>query len=142
MGIDGPDDPVPDEPSTIDDADLHHNADRADLPLEGPQLVKTEVVEELPMYPGGMQALMRFLDDNIIYSGAARRRKVEGEVRVSFIVGTDGTLSDIVVEHTPDDALQRAVLTALRRMPKWKPGRRNGIPTPVKLTLPVRFELS
>lgn len=141
IGVDGPEQETITTPETLVDADPHHNADQLDLPIEGPQLTATEIVEEMPMYPGGLHALMKFLDENVVYSGAAQRRKVEGEVRVSFVVNTDGTISDILVDKSLDSAVDRAVVNAVRRMPKWQPGRSGGLPTPVKITLPVQFRL-
>lgn len=141
LGIDGATDAATIEEADLRDADLAHNADQKDLPIEGAQLVKTERVEEMPIFPGGVQALMQYLDEAVLYSGAAQRRKVEGDVLVTFIVGIEGSVSDVKVEKTVDDALARAVVTAVRRMPKWKPGLRNGKPVPVKISIPVHFQL-
>lgn len=141
IGIDGPEQEAIIAPDQLIDADPHHNADQLDLPIEGPQLTATEVVEEMPQYPGGFHALMKFLDENIVFSRAAQRRKVEGEVRVSFVVNTDGTITDIQVDKALDSAVDRAVVNAVRRMPKWTPGRSGGLPTPVKVTIPVKFQL-
>lgn len=141
MGIDGPDDLRAIEREHLVDADPHHNADQLDLPVEGVQLTATEVVEEMPMFPGGIQALMRFLDENVYYSGSAQRRKVEGYAEVAFVVGIDGTISDIEMIKPIDTSLDRSVVNAVRRMPKWKPGRKGGLPTPVKVTIPVSFHL-
>lgn len=141
LGIDGVSDPDAVEASSLRDLDSYHNADQKDLPVEGAQLVKTEVVETMPVFPGGVQALMKFLDENVLYSGAAQRRKAEGDVRVSFIVTAEGDIADIEMEQSVDLALDRAVMTAIKRMPKWKPGRKNGVPVPVKITIPVQFRL-
>lgn len=141
MGIDGPEDSRWVEREQLIDADPHHNADRPDLPVEGVQLTATEVVEVMPMFPGGVQALMRFLDENVYYSGSARKRKIEGYMEVAFIVNTDGTISDIEVLKPLDASLDRAVVNAVRRMPEWKPGLKGGLPTPVKITIPVSFHL-
>ncbi|MFC2487873.1 MAG: energy transducer TonB [Alloprevotella sp.] len=141
MGINGVTDAATLEEASLRDEDLTHNADQKDLPIEGAQLVKTERVEELPIFPGGVQALMQYMDSTVLYSGAAQRRKAEGDVLVAFIVETDGSVGHIEVEKKADDALNRAVVTAVRRMPKWKPGRRNGQPLPVKISIPIHFQL-
>lgn len=141
IGIDGPEEETILTPDQLIDVDVHHNADRPDLPIEGPQLTATEIVEEMPMFPGGLHALMKFLDENVVYSNAAQRRRVEGEVRVNFVVNTDGSITDIEVEKALDSSIDRAVVNAIRRMPKWQPGRSGGLPTPVKITLPVQFHL-
>lgn len=141
FGIDGLPDPATIELDHLTDLDIDHNAEQFDLPIEGAQIVKTESVEELPIFPGGMQALMQYLDKEIVYTGGAQRRKAQGEALVSFIVQTDGTLEDIKMEKSVDQALDRQIMTVVRNMPKWKPGQRDGIPVPVKISIPVVFRL-
>lgn len=142
IGIDGHSDLTAPEPDELRDLDVHHNADRKDLPIEGAQLVTTETVEEMPLFPGGIPALMKYLEESVLYSGAAQRRKVEGLVEISFIVEADSAITNIKIDKQADPALNRAVLTAIMRMPKWTPGKKNGQPVPVKVTLPVRFALN
>lgn len=141
FGVDGLPDPATIELDDLVDLDTHHNTEQSDLPIEGAQIVKTERVEELPIFPGGMQALMQYLDQEIIYSGGAQRRKAQGEAVVSFIVQTDGTLTDIKMEKSVDQALDRQVMNVVYNMPKWKPGKRDGVPVPVKVSIPVVFRL-
>ena len=141
IGIDGPDDSKELDRSELIDQDAHHNADQTDLPVEGPQLTATEVVEEMPQFPGGYTAMVKFLDDNIVYSGAAQRLKLAGVCEVSFIVQPDGSVTDIEMTKKVQPMLDRAVLTGIKRMPKWKPGKRKGIATPVRVTIPVTFVL-
>lgn len=142
IGLDGHTDAPTFEPDELRDLDTQHNSDHHDLPIEGAQLVKTEVVEELPLFPGGIPALMQYLEEQVMYSGAAQRRKVEGVVEVSFIVEIDGRVSHIELVKKADPALNRAVLTAINRMPQWTPGKKDGQPIPVKVTLPVQFALN
>ena len=59
IGIDGPDDSKEIDRSELIDQDVHHNADQTDLPVEGPQLTATEVVEEMPQFPGGYTAMVK-----------------------------------------------------------------------------------
>ena len=141
IGIDGPDDSKEIDRSELIDQDVHHNADQTDLPVEGPQLTATEVVEEMPQFPGGYTAMVKFLDENIVYSGAAQRLKLAGVCEVSFVVQPDGSITDIELTKKVQPMLDRAVLTGIQRMPKWKPGKRKGIATPVRVTIPVTFVL-
>ena len=141
IGIDGLPDPTTLEVDDLRDRDVDHNADLAELPIEGAQLVKTERVEELPLFPGGMQALMQYLDQAVIYTGAAQRRQAQGQAIVSFVVEADGSVTQATIEKAVDPALDRAILTAVGRMPKWKPGKVKGVPSPVKVTIPVEFHL-
>lgn len=123
------------------DADPEHNRDRKDLPIEGPQLSPVDVVEEMPQFPGGWHAFMKWLDDNVDYPEAVRRRHVEGDLNVSFVVEKDGTVCDVALEHKLDPVLDTAVRRALARMPRWTPGHKDGRVAAVKIIVPMHFQL-
>ena len=72
IGIDGPDDSKITPNDDLTDQDVHHNAGQTDLPVEGPQLTATQVVEEMPQFPGGLIALSQYLDEHIVFSGGAQ----------------------------------------------------------------------
>lgn len=139
IGIDGPDDSkvVPNDDLT--DHDIHHNAGQTDLPVEGPQLTAPQVVEEMPQFPGGLIALSQYLDEHIVFSGGAQRRGVRGVIEVSFVVQRDGSVSDVRITKHLDDPLEHQIISVIQNMPKWKPGRRGGVPSPVMVTVPVWF---
>ena len=141
IGIDGPDDSKQIDRSELVDQDIHHNADQPDLPVEGPQLTATEVVEEMPQFPGGYKAMVKFLDDNIVYSGAAQRLQLDGTCEVAFVVQPDGSITDIELTKKTQPMLDRAVITGIKRMPKWKPGKHKGKVSPVRVTIPITFVL-
>ena len=141
IGIDGPDDSKQIDRSELVDQDIHHNADQPDLPVEGPQLTATEVVEEMPQFPGGYKAMVKFLDDNIVYSGAAQRLQLDGTCEVAFVVQPDGSITDIELTKKTQPMLDRAVMTGIKRMPKWKPGKHKGKVSPVRVTIPITFVL-
>lgn len=138
---------ISDDPEALDDTfldmdkDLAHNTDQKDLPVEGIQLVETEKVEEMPKFPGGIDALMKFMDENVIYTGAAQGRRLEGEVLVAFIINPEGFLVEAEIVKRVDPLLDNAVLNAVRKMPKWQPGKVNGKPAAVKVCIPVNFVL-
>ena len=139
IGIDGPDDSKLKPNDELTDQDIHHNADQKDLPVEGPQLTATEVVEEMPQFPGGMVALVKYLDEHIVFSGGAQRRGVKGVIEVSFVVQRDGNVTDVKITKHLDDALEHQIVSVVQHMPKWKPGRRGGVPSPVMVTVSVWF---
>lgn len=95
----------------------------------------------MPEYPGGMQELMTFLQENIKYPQSAQERKVEGRVIVQFVVEKDGTPAEFKVVRSIDPALDEEALRVLKAMPKWKPGMQKGQPVRVKYTIPVSFKL-
>lgn len=83
----------------------------------------------------------RYLDSAIIYPNAAQDAHVEGRVIVKFIVNQDGTLSDFVVERSLGAGCDDEAVRVLRQMPKWKPGKQNGVPVRVYYKQPVAFKM-
>ncbi|MBQ9474285.1 MAG: TonB family protein [Bacteroidales bacterium] len=99
------------------------------------------VVETMPEFPGGMDSLMAFLHENIVYPQEARVKKISGKVFVSFTVEKDGSLSDIKILRDLGYGCGNEVLRVLRLMPRWKPGMQQGKPVRCQFTLPVMFKL-
>lgn len=99
------------------------------------------VVEELPEYPGGMVAFMKWLTNNLHYPYISQKNKKQGKVIVSFIINKDGTVSDMKLVKGVDAGLDREALRVLRMMPKWKPGKDNGKPCRTYFCIPVVFKL-
>lgn len=141
IGIKGPDDVVNVVEGSMKDHDAFHNADDESLPPEGVQLTKTQMVEEMPKFPGGLTALMRFMDENCIYSKAAINRRLEGDLEVSFIIDVEGNVTEVKIEKPLHPTLDAAAIAAVNRMPKWTPGTKFGRPTPVKISIPVHFQV-
>lgn len=125
----------------LQDADTLHNITETDRPVEGAQLIPTEKVEEIPCFPGGEGALMKWLDLHVIYPHSCIKEGIQGDVEVTFIVDTSGRVVEPEISKSAHPELDRAALMAVRRMPQWKPGRVNGTPTPVRMTIPVHFEI-
>ena len=116
-----------------------HNAEREDLPEEGAMLTPVEVVEQMPRYPGGIGALMRFLDERIPYP-ATMAGEVTGDMELTFLVDKDGTVREPEVSTSLHPDLDRAALEALKAMPRWKPGMVNGRVSLVRVRIPVHFQ--
>ena len=100
-----------------------------------------DVVEQMPAYPGGIQALMKFLQENVNYPDKAQEKNVQGSVIVSFIVGKDGSITDVEVIRSVDPSLDAEALRVVRSMPRWIPGKQNGVPVRVKYNVPISFRL-
>ncbi len=95
-------------------------------------------VEQMPMFPGGEDALRKYLMRNMetpdeLEEGAQKR------VVVCFVVDKDGTISACAVLQTGGAVFDEEVLRVVKHMPKWKPGIQNGRAVPVYFTLPVIF---
>lgn len=100
-----------------------------------------EVVEEMPEFPGGPAAMMKYLNNNIRYPTIAQENGIEGRVIVQFVVNSDGSIVDANVVRSVDPFLDKEALRVINSMPKWKPGKQRGKSVRVKYTLPVMFRL-
>ena len=99
------------------------------------------VVEEQPQFPGGTQAMMKFLGENIIYPEEAHKNGIQGRVIVNFVVNKDGSLSDTKIVRGQDPLLDAEAIRVISAMPNWKPGMQKGEPVNVRFTLPIVFRL-
>ena len=100
-----------------------------------------DVVEQMPSFPGGHQALFDYLDKNIKYPAKAVKNKIQGRVIVQFIVDEKGRLSDIKVAKKVEPYLDAEAVRVVKAMPRWNPGMQNGKAVKVRYTLPVTFRL-
>ena len=116
-------------------------------PVEAPVEEEEEevvfvVVESMPEFPGGQQALFKYLSDNIKYPVIAQENGIQGRVICQFTVNKDGSIVDIeVVRSGGDPSLDKEAVRVIKTMPKWKPGKQRGKPVRVKFTVPVSFKL-
>ena len=101
-----------------------------------------QVVEEQPMFPGGMQELMKFLQTNIRYPKEAQARGLQGRVVVQFVVNKDGSICEENVVKSVDPQLDAEALRVVRSMPNWTPGKQRGEAVRVRFTIPVTFKLN
>ena len=100
-----------------------------------------DVVEEMPQFPGGAQALMEYLAQNIKYPAEAEKAGIQGRVILTFVVDQDGRAIEPKVVRSVDPLLDAEALRLISTMPKWVPGKQNGEVVRVKYTLPIQFAL-
>jgi protein TonB len=100
-----------------------------------------KAVEVEPEPYGGDEAWAKFLQKNIHYPPQAAENNVHGKVFLSFIVETDGHLSNIKVEHGVGSGLDEEALRVLKLAPAWKPGIQNGHKVRVMYNIPINFVL-
>lgn len=100
-----------------------------------------DVVEEQPSFPGGQGALMAWLRDNIKYPVVAAENAIQGRVIVQFVVGKNGSISNVKVVKSVDPSLDKEAVRVVSSMPNWTPGKQNGTSVNVRYTLPVTFKL-
>ena len=101
-----------------------------------------DVVEQMPSFPGDQGALMNYLNSNIKYPVIAEENGIQGRVVVQFVVGKDGSISNVHVVKSVDPSLDKEAVRVVKNMPKWIPGKQNGQSVTVRYTLPVTFRLS
>lgn len=100
------------------------------------------VVEHQPEFPGGKEALMKYLADNLKYPVDAQQKGLDGRVICNFVVEKDGSISDVEVVRGAAPSLDKEAVRAIETMPKWNPGKQNGQVVRVRYTLPVIFKLN
>jgi protein TonB len=115
---------------------------------EGPKVIETPVqaeiftvVEEQPGYPGGEEARISFLQQNIKYPEEAKELGIQGRVFVTFVVEVDGSISDVRVLRGIGGGCDEEAIRVVRAMPKWVPGKQRGVPVRVQFNLPIKFTL-
>ena len=100
-----------------------------------------DIVEQMPEYPGGMEALFKYLSENVKYPEDAKKQKIEGRVLASFVVETDGSITNVEVVKPAFPSLDAEAVRVLSSMPNWIPGKQNGEVVRVKYTVPLVFNM-
>jgi len=99
------------------------------------------VVEQMPDFPGGTEALLKFIQSNLRYPQIAADNGITGRVYLSFVVNTDGSIVDIQVMRGISRECDAEAVRVIKSMPKWIPGRQNGTAVRVKYTVPIVYVL-
>jgi protein TonB len=100
-----------------------------------------DVVERMPMFPGGPAALMEFIDSTKLYPISALKQHIQGRVIVTFIVEKDGSITNSKVIRSVDPALDKEALRVVKKMPHWIPGQQLDRKVRVRYIIPVTFRI-
>ncbi len=100
------------------------------------------VVEESPSFPGGDEARIKFLTDNIKYPQIARESSIQGTVYVTFVVEKNGNVTDVRVLRGIGGGCDEEAVRVIKAMPKWSPGKQRGKPVRVQFNMPIKFTLA
>ena len=100
------------------------------------------VNETFPIFPGGEQKLVEFIQENVVYPQEAKEKKIKGKVIVRFVVSKTGEITDVQVRKSPHPLLEEEAVRVVKSMPKWVPGTRDGKPVDANMTLPIDFILT
>ncbi len=117
----------------------NRNADAPEPRLDGEVIYNK--VDEMPMFPGGLDGLMEYLNTNIVYPPVAAENNVEGKVLVQFVVEKDGSVGDVKILRSVEINLDYEAIRLCKRMPKFEPGKLDGKPVRVWYVLPINFKL-
>jgi len=101
-----------------------------------------QIAEQMPEFPGGQEAMMKYMSANIKYPEDMAEAGVGGKVFIEFVVRADGSITDVrVLRGIPGgQSLDREAVRVVKTMPKWIPGKQNGKPVDVFYRLPVMFK--
>jgi protein TonB len=99
------------------------------------------IVEEMPTFPGGDNALLKFIASKIRYPEDAAANGIQGRVTVKFVVASDGSVMNVIVLGGIHPSLDEEAVRVVSLLPKWKPGKQNGKAVPVFFSVPVNFKL-
>jgi protein TonB len=99
------------------------------------------IVEEMPSFPGGQEALMKYIAKEMKYPEEAVENQIQGAVFVTFVVEVDGRISDLKVLRGIRYGCDEEALRVVKGMPKWTPGKQRGKEVRVQYNLPIRFKL-
>lgn len=106
------------------------------------EVYEYDYVDIQPQFPGGERGLINFVNKTREYPYHAYKKGIEGRVLCSFIVGTNGKLSDVrVIRGSGDESLDREALRVISKMPKWSVGKVGDHAVPVRVVLPIAFRL-
>lgn len=119
---------------------------KIDIPVIEPEEGPSEpeiftVVEEMPTFPGGDQALLEYMAKNTKYPPLARENGLQGIVVVTFVVDEKGNINNVQVLRGIGGGCDEEAIRVVKSMTAWKPGKQRGMPVRVQYNLPFRFTL-
>ncbi len=100
------------------------------------------IVEDMPSFPGGDAALLKYIAEHVEYPPIAKENGITGVVYVSYIVDKDGSIKDVKVVRGADPFLDKEAARVVKTLKGYKPGKQRGKPVPVQFTIPIRFVLN
>lgn len=98
-------------------------------------------VEQMPEFPGGEAALIKYIQSKIVYPGIARENGIDGTVYLQFVVDKEGKVGNVKVLRGVGGGLEEEAIRVVKTLPKFTPGKQNGRSVPVYYTVPVKFRL-
>ena len=117
-----------------------NNMDSVVVVREGDSLI-FHVVEQMPRFPGGEEARIRYLNGNLNYPLTARENGIQGKVYVTFVIEADGSVSNVNVLRGIGGGCDEEAAQLISNMPTWEPGKQRGKPVRVQFNMPILFRI-
>lgn len=146
---------VEDEVEVDDDLEIDVEANQdteMDIYVAPPEIEEEEeeeeekmvftVVESMPSFPGGDAARVKYLNENISYPQMARESNIQGRVFITFVVETDGSITDVRILRGIGGGCDQEAIRVIENMPNWIPGRQRGKAVRVQFNMPILFKLN
>jgi protein TonB len=105
------------------------------------EVVNFYVIEEKPEFPGGEEALLKYIADNTKYPEIAKENNIQGKVFVEFVIQKDGSVGDVKILRGVDPYLDAEAVRVVKSLPKWSPGKQRGKAVKVSFQVPINFKL-
>lgn len=144
---------VEDDVEIEDELEMEDTEVTEDMVIDAAPVVQTQeeeedeeeevffIVEDMPEFPGGEAALRQYIANAIKYPTIAQENGIQGKVYITFVVNTDGSVSDARVARGVDPSLDKEALRVVNTLPNWKPGEQRGEKVRVSYTVPINFVL-
>jgi len=114
---------------------------KEEVQQDDPEATPFVVVEEMPMFPGGDAALLKYIGENTNYPDVAKENNIQGRVIVRFCVTSKGGVSQVSILKGVDPELDAEAIRVVNTLPKFKPGKQGGKPVNVWYMVPITFTL-
>ena len=100
------------------------------------------IVEDMPEFPGGEQAIFSYIAENVVYPEQAKNDTIQGTVYLKFVVDKTGKVAQTEVIRGVHPLLDQEAIKVIENMPEWIPGKQSGKPVDVIIQIPIKFQLT
>ena len=104
------------------------------------ETMSVQLIDAIPSFPGGEEAMLQFITDNLTYPEDAKEAGISGRVVLEFIIEEDGSISEIKIIQGVHTSLDEEAIRIVKMMPKWEPGKKGSEPVRVSYKLPIDFK--
>ena len=99
------------------------------------------VLETFPVFKGGEEAFMKYIEENLVYPEKAKEDSITGKVVVRFVVEADGSITNVEVIRSSNKILDKEAVRVIKNMPKWIPGKQEKTPVRMVMVVPINFQM-